>query len=64
VTQLKRRKLPIKRPAEFSAPAVWAALTALAVAFGVDPAKAAAFAGMAAALAPAIVTWLRMHGWL
>ena len=46
-----------ERPAESAAPTVWVALSGLMVAFGVDPTKAAAIAGVAAALTPIVVTF-------
>lgn len=46
-----------QRPAESATPAVWVAITGVAVAFGVDPEKAAAVAGLAAAVTPIIVTY-------
>jgi hypothetical protein len=47
-----------QRPAESATPAVWTAVTGVAVAFGVDPVKAAAVAGLAAVLTPILVTYL------
>jgi hypothetical protein len=46
-----------ERPAETAAPTVWIALSGLMVAFGIDPQKAAAIAGVAAALTPTVVTF-------
>ena len=43
---------PSASPGEVSAIAIWAALSALLVTFGVDAARAAAIAGMAGAIAP------------
>lgn len=53
----KTKELVKRRPAETAAPTVLGALTALLVAFGVDPARAAAMAGVVAVLAPTVVTW-------
>lgn len=55
----KSKELVKRRPAETAAPTVMGALTALLVAFGVDPARAAAIAGVVAVLVPAAVTWYR-----
>lgn len=46
-----------QRPSESAAPTVWVALSGLMVAFGVDPQKAAAVAGVAATLTPIVVTY-------
>jgi hypothetical protein len=48
-----------KHPAETSAPSVLAVVTAVLIAFGVEPERAAAIGGVAAALTPIIVTWWR-----
>jgi hypothetical protein len=48
-----------RRPAESTAVGIYPALTGLLVAFGVDPVRAAAIAGVAAAVAPMAVTWWR-----
>jgi hypothetical protein len=52
---------PSASPGEVSAIGIWGALSALLIAFGVDPARAAAMAGMAGAVAPyavkAVIAW-------
>lgn len=53
-----------KRPAEYGAAGAYAALTGVLVAFGIEPAKAAAFAGLAAAVTPGALTYCREKGWL
>ncbi len=47
---------PSASPGEVSAIGIWGALSALLIAFGVDPARAAALAGVAGTLAPYAVT--------
>lgn len=61
---MKRPPHVSKRPAEYGAAGAYAALTGVLVTFGVEPAKAAAIAGLAAAVVPAVLTYSREKGWL
>ena len=54
----KRKSLVARRPAESIAVGSFAGLTGILVAFGVDPDKAAAFAGAVSALAPMITSFV------
>lgn len=53
-----------KHPAEYGAAGVWASVSALLQAFGVSADHAIAIAGVAAAVAPAILTFMRNKGWI
>lgn len=46
-----------QRPAETAAPAVWVAVSGVLIAFGLDPEKAAAVAGLLGVLTPLVVTF-------
>lgn len=64
MTTKKVRRHVQEHPAEYGAVSVYATLTALLTAFGLDADKAAAIAGAVAAITPAVLTYLRNRGWI